>query len=88
VEIFGFHVEREYVRQNGVHDCCDAPSHVYACIGYLATRSRDATSESLQPIQSERAEYDVRAVRLPRAKFYVASPIPLPARECFRSSHR
>jgi hypothetical protein len=58
-------------------------------------RSRDPTSESLQPIQSARAEDDLRVACLPRAKavarsvstrFYVASPIPLPARECFRSS--
>ena len=58
MEIFGFHVEREYVRQNGVHGCCDAPSHVCACIGYLAARSRDPTSQSLEPIQSARGEYD------------------------------
>jgi hypothetical protein len=29
----------------------------------------------------------LRTARLPRAKFYVASPIPLLARERFRSSH-
>jgi hypothetical protein len=46
-------------------------------IGDLAARSRDPTSESLQPIQSARAEYDLCAACLPRAKFYVASPIPL-----------
>jgi hypothetical protein len=45
---------------------------------------------AFQPIQSARAEHDLRAVRLPRAKFYVAAPIPLPAvaGECFRSSRR
>jgi hypothetical protein len=39
--------------------------------------SCDTTSERLEPIQSTRADYDLRAVRLPRTKFYVASPIPL-----------
>jgi len=38
-----------------------APSHVCAGIGYLATRSRDTTSESLKPIQSARADYDLCA---------------------------
>ena len=38
-----------------------APSHVGACIGYLATRSSDPTSESFEPIQSARAQDDLRA---------------------------
>jgi hypothetical protein len=50
----------------------------------LTTRFRDPTSERLKPIQSARAEHDLRAVRLPRAKFYVASPIPLPSQPARR----
>jgi hypothetical protein len=36
------------------------PFYVCACIGRLATRSRDTASESLKAIQSARAEYDLR----------------------------
>jgi len=32
------------------------------CVGDLGARSRDTTSESLQPIQSARAQHDLRAV--------------------------
>lgn len=53
-------------------------------MGYLATRSRDPARESLKSIQSARAEYDLCAVRLPRPKFYVASPILLPAQPARR----
>jgi len=40
----------------------------------VPTRAREPTSESPKRIQPARAEYDLRAARLPRAKFYVASP--------------
>jgi hypothetical protein len=52
------------------------PFYVCACIGCLATRSRDTGSESLKAVQSARAEYDLRTARsaIRRA---VASPIPL-----------
>jgi len=62
-----------------------APSQVGACIGDLAARSRDPTSERLKPIQSAHTEHDLRASCLPRAKFCVASTIRLPAQPARRS---
>jgi len=50
-------------------------SHDCACIGDLATCSRDPASQNLKPIQSARAEHNLPTIPLPRAKLYVTSPI-------------
>ncbi len=63
-----------------------APSHIDARIGDLATGSRDPTSERLSRF-NPRAPSTTFAPRS-ASMTAVASPIALPARECFRSSRR